>query len=71
LIAYLHAGHDLEPLYVGKISLEQAPLVQELRRRGVVQPPALLPRFWDDGAHRERLARCRELSLVELLEPHR
>ena len=71
LIAYLHAGRDLEPLYVGKISLEQVPLVQELRRRGVVQPPALLPRFWDKGAHRERLARCRELSLVELLEPHR
>jgi len=71
LIAYLHAGHDLEPLYVGKISLEQVPLVQELRRRGVVQTPALLPRFWDDGAHRDRLARCRELSLVELLEPHR
>jgi uncharacterized protein (TIGR02421 family) len=68
LIVYLHAGHDLEPLYVGKISLEQVPLVQELRRRGVVQPPALLPRFWDDGLHRTRLARCRELSLVELLE---
>jgi hypothetical protein len=27
-----------------------------------------LPRFWDDGLHRTRLARCRELSLVELLE---
>jgi hypothetical protein len=68
LLAYLRAGHDLEPLYVGKISLEHAALVQELRRRGVVQPPALLPRFWDDGLHRTRLARCRELSLVELLE---
>lgn len=68
LLAYLRAGHDLEPLYVGKISLEHASLVQELRRRGVVQPPALLPRFWDDGLHRTQLARCRELSLVELLE---
>jgi uncharacterized protein (TIGR02421 family) len=68
LLAYLRAGHDLEPLYVGKISLEHAALVQELRRRGVVQPPALLPRFWDDGVHRTRLVRCRELSLIELLE---
>ena len=68
LLAYLRAGHDLEPLYVGKISLEHAPLVQELRRRGVVQPPALLPRFWDDRLHRSRLTRCRELSFVELLE---
>lgn len=68
LLAYLRQGHDLEPLYVGKISLEQVPLVQELRRRGVVQAPILLPRFWGEAAHRERLARCRELTLVEILE---
>lgn len=71
LLNYLRAGHDLEPLYVGKISLEHVPLVQELRRRGVVQPPALLPRFWDDKHHRERLERCRKASLLELLEQSR
>jgi uncharacterized protein (TIGR02421 family) len=69
LLEYLRQGHDLEPLYVGKISLEHVPLVQELRRRGLVQPPALLPRFWKDGAHEERLDRCRQASLLELLEP--
>lgn len=68
LLAYLREGHELEPLYVGKISLEQVRLVQELRRRGVIQPPALLPRFWDEPSHRRRLAQCRNLSLVELLE---
>jgi uncharacterized protein (TIGR02421 family) len=68
LLDYLRAGHDLEPLYVGKISLDHAALVQEMRRRGVVRPPALLPRFWDDAECRPRLERCRTLSLLELLE---
>jgi len=68
LLDYLRRGHDLEPLYVGKISLEHVPLVQELRRRGLVQPPALLPRFWQDNSHDHRLADCRRMSLVELLE---
>jgi uncharacterized protein (TIGR02421 family) len=68
LLGYLRQGHDLEPLYVGKISLAHVPLVQELRRRGLVQPPALLPRFWADPAHQERLAECRRASLLQLLE---
>lgn len=68
LLAYLRRGHDLEPLYVGKISLKHVPMVQELRRRGLVQPPALLPRFWEDPAHVERLEKCRHSSLLELLE---
>jgi uncharacterized protein (TIGR02421 family) len=45
LVEYLRQGHDLEPLYVGKIALAHVPLVQELRRRGIVGPPAVLPRF--------------------------
>lgn len=68
LLNYLHDGHDLEPLFVGKIALEHVPLVQELRRRGIVGPPALLPRFWEDELVQERLARCRRLSLIELWE---
>ncbi|MEX2093925.1 MAG: tyrosine/phenylalanine carboxypeptidase domain-containing protein, partial [Pirellulales bacterium] len=68
LVQYLAAGHDAEPLYVGKIALEHVPLVQELRRRGIVGPPALLPRFWDDAAAAQRLDRCRHSSLLELVE---
>lgn len=68
LLEYLRAGHDLEPLYVGKIALAHVPLVQELRRRGIVGPPALLPRFWEDELVQGRLARCRRLSLLELWE---
>jgi uncharacterized protein (TIGR02421 family) len=68
LLEYLRAGHDLEPLYVGKIALEHVPLVQELRRREVVGPPAVLPRFWEDEKAQQRLARSRRQSLLELLE---
>ncbi len=68
LIEYLREGHDAEPLYVGKIALEHVSLVQELRRRGIVGPPALLPRFWDDAAASTRLERCRQSTLLELVE---
>ncbi len=68
LLAYLRNGHDLEPLYVGKISLQRVPAVRELRRRGLVQPPVLLPRFWQEESHLARLEKCRQLSLLELLE---
>jgi hypothetical protein len=68
LLGYLRQGHDLEPLYVGKISLEHVSLVQELRRRGLVEAPALLPRFWEDPAFAPRLEKCRRSSLLDLLE---
>ena len=68
LLDYLRHGHDLEPLYVGKIALEHVPLVQELRRRGVVQAPALLPFFWEDAAFHRRLDACRTTPLIDLLE---
>jgi uncharacterized protein (TIGR02421 family) len=68
LLAYLRAGHDLEPLYVGKIALNHVSLIRELRRRAFVTPPALLPKFWDDPAHQNRLEMCRRLSLLDLLE---
>lgn len=68
LADYLRNGHDLEPLYVGKIALGHVPMVQELRRRGIVGPPAVLPSFLDDAAAEVRLERCRQHTLLELLE---
>jgi uncharacterized protein (TIGR02421 family) len=68
LVDYLREGHDAEPLYVGKIALGHVPLVRELRRRGIVGPPALLPRFWDDAEATRRLDLCRRSSLLELVE---
>jgi uncharacterized protein (TIGR02421 family) len=68
LLAYLAQEHDLEPLYVGKIALAHVPLVQELRRRGIVGPPALLPSVLDDADAQLRLERCRRGNLLELVE---
>lgn len=68
LLAYLRQGHELEPLFVGKIALEHLPFVQELRRRGIIRPPPLLPRFWEEGGFRDRLERVRRCSVLDLLE---
>jgi uncharacterized protein (TIGR02421 family) len=68
LVDHLSHGHDLEPLYVGKIALSHVPMVQELRRRGIVGAPAVLPRFLDDSDATLRLDRCRTHSLLDLLE---
>lgn len=68
LLRYLGTGHDIEPLYVGKIGLRHLPYVQEMRRRGILHPPSLLPRFWNDKHLRERLEACRGLSVLDLLE---
>jgi uncharacterized protein (TIGR02421 family) len=71
LLGYLSKGHDMEPLYVGKIALEHIPVIQELRLRGIVQPPALLPRFWsDENGARQRLDYCRQLTVLEMLTQH-
>jgi uncharacterized protein (TIGR02421 family) len=68
LLKYLARGHDLEPFYVGKFSLSHLPFIQELRRRGIVRPPSLLPRFWDDVQARDRLETCRGLTVLQLIE---
>ncbi len=68
LLGYLRQGHELEPLFVGKIALEHLPFVQELRRRGIIRPPPLLPRFWEEAGFRDRLERVRQCSVLDLLE---
>jgi len=68
LMQYLAAGHDIEPLYVGKIGLQHVPYIQEMRRRKIIVPPRILPRFWDDTETRDRLETCRGMSVLQLLE---
>ncbi len=70
LLNYLADGHDIEPLYVGKIGLSHIPFIQELRRRGIIAAPRILPRIWDDVAVRERLEACRGKSVLDLLESY-
>ena len=71
LLKYLANGHDIEPLYVGKIGLHHLPYIQELRRRAILRAPTILPRFWQDPRVRAQLETCRGLSVPELLETSR
>jgi uncharacterized protein (TIGR02421 family) len=70
VLAYLDQGHELDPLYVGKIALEHLPFVQELRRREILRPAPLLPRFYDDPRAAQRLERCRGRSVTDLVGEH-
>lgn len=71
VLDYLSGGHDIEPLYVGKIGLHHLPYIQEMRRRGILDAPGVLPRFWDDDGLRDRLEACRGLTVPDLVENER
>ena len=45
LVKYLRNGGKLEPLLVGKFSLDHVSIINELRLRKVLQPALLLPRY--------------------------
>ena len=70
LLAYLGAGHDLTPLLVGKVALDQVGLIEELLRREVLRPPALTPRWLTATATHDRLSRAASgLRVIDLPEP--
>ncbi len=68
LVAHIARGHEIDVLFVGKIALRHLPLVQELRRRGVLRPPAVLPRVLRDPRMRARLEAARTLSVAQLID---
>ena len=57
VVTYIGAGGDLDVLWIGKMALSDVPHIVELRDRGVLVPPVLLPRYLADAAAKERLAR--------------
>jgi uncharacterized protein (TIGR02421 family) len=68
IMMHLRAGHDLEVLWVGKMALADAPLVEELRSRQVLVQPTLRPGYLDDPAARSRLRRAATItSLGDLI----
>lgn len=56
LLAYLAEGNELDLLYLGKLSTEHLPFVEELKWRRVLQPPSLTPGFLLDPEAQRRLA---------------
>ena len=72
LIKYLQEGGKLEPLFVGKISAEHIPVVQELLRRRVLRKPPLRPKYLDDPAALSRLRKITEQgTIIDLIEKRR
>lgn len=60
VVEYLRDGGELEPLYIGKIAARHLEVMRELRERGVLRPPPLLPRFLERPEARERLQALRD-----------
>jgi uncharacterized protein (TIGR02421 family) len=68
ILTHLRSPGDLDVLWLGKMALTDAPLVQELHDRGVLHPPTLRPRYLDDPTAQDRLRRAGELtSLGDLI----
>lgn len=59
VLEHLRSGGALEPLLVGKIALEQVPLIEELLWRGILQRPRLRPRWLEGLVAEERLSVAR------------
>ena len=69
LLAHLAGGGTLDHLWLGKVSLQDLPLVDEFVQRGVLCGPKLLPRYLDDPATASRLERAAGLNdLSQLIE---
>ncbi|HSJ28817.1 MAG TPA: tyrosine/phenylalanine carboxypeptidase domain-containing protein [Acidimicrobiia bacterium] len=56
LAEHLAHGGDLDALWMGKIALHDLSIVEELRERGLLVPPARTPLFLTDGEARRRVA---------------
>lgn len=62
----------LGPLLVGKIDLPHVPAIRRLLERGLLRPPALMPRYLESEEARERLAFLREgVAPLDLLDGRR
>jgi uncharacterized protein (TIGR02421 family) len=60
LLRYMGSGGSLEPLLVGKIDLPHLGAIEELLERGVLEPPALQPRWTVRDGDQARLRRLAE-----------
>jgi uncharacterized protein (TIGR02421 family) len=69
LLDYLREGGDLNTLLVGKIALEQVPVIQELLWRSVLHPPPLRPSYLLNEKMSEKISILRNnKSVLDLLK---
>jgi uncharacterized protein (TIGR02421 family) len=64
LVRFLRAGGDLTPLLVGKVSIGDIAVINELQHRKVLKPTLLMPGYIDSGQARKRLEDLRNGSQI-------
>lgn len=68
LIEYVRSGGAIEPLYIGKIAAKHVAIIEELRARGYLRAPPLLPRLFEMPETARRVAAVRRgLPLSEMV----
>ncbi|HUS22335.1 MAG TPA: tyrosine/phenylalanine carboxypeptidase domain-containing protein [Aeromicrobium sp.] len=68
LIGHLKSGGSLDRLWLGKLSLDELPQIEDLAERGALNQPRLLPRYLDEPVTAIRLSQAARLSeLAELV----
>lgn len=60
VLEHLRRGGELAPLYVGKIAPPHLPLLHELRLRGLLVPPKILPLHLSGEEAQRKLVRLRQ-----------
>jgi uncharacterized protein (TIGR02421 family) len=70
LLYYLQDNLLSDLFFIGKIAIDHIPIIQELQRRKVLQPPTLLPHFLNGPNTVSRLERLghNTLSVIDLIE---
>jgi uncharacterized protein (TIGR02421 family) len=64
LVSHLRKGGKLLPLLIGKISIEDVPIINELQLRKVLKPSLLKPRYMDDPQSISRLNDLKNGKLI-------
>lgn len=68
VLEFARERKDLEPLLVGKLSLDHVPLIDDLRDRGIIFAPWIRPRWLDTPHARTRLKLVFQgLTLLDLI----
>ena len=69
VLDFVGQGGDLRDLMVGKIGVDHIPLIRELRWRGVLKAPAILPRYLTDSGTADRVEELRRsTSILDLVK---
>lgn len=69
VLEFVSERKSIEPLLVGKLSLDDVPLVEELIEREILRPPWIRPRWTEGRRAEERLARAYDgMSVRDLIE---